>query len=183
MSEEETGTVPLTFNPGNLFPQVFRWMYTNELTIDGTTFIPILSMAYFYEINDLIRRLTDFYRANVEPHPPLVRQCLQQCYDLEIPMIPECLIATLAKSLGEPGFEIETLSRELTVAAFCEVITGFEGSLEEKVRAVTQFLGGYELHPGDQEMLHCIFTGREQAEIEAALTECPVWVRLDLIGV
>jgi 3-hydroxyacyl-CoA dehydrogenase len=66
MSEQETRTVTLTFNPCNLFPVILHWMYTGELNVTEETLMPTLAMARFYGVQMLADQLAGFYRERIE---------------------------------------------------------------------------------------------------------------------
>jgi hypothetical protein len=78
---------------------------------------------------------------------------------LELPTALEFLIPSISKGLGQPGFEIDSLSQDLDVATFFAVIQGSGANLSEKINFLTEFLQGYELPQDEQELIHRLFVG------------------------
>jgi hypothetical protein len=168
MSEQETRTVTVGFNPCGLFPSVLHWMYTGEIEATPDTIMPLIAMARFFGIEALVDNLSSYFAVKIEPDLECVRQCVRQCYELELPTALEFLIPTISRNLEEPdsSFDMSWLSDALDVATFYAVIQGTGADLSQKVHWATEFLGDYEMQPHEKEVLHQIFAGRTAGELD-----------------
>jgi hypothetical protein len=184
MSEQETRTVTVNFNPGGLFPQIVLWMYTGRIEAAPATIMPLVAMARFFGIQALADSLAAYFEARIEPEPELVRQCVRQCYELEMPTALEFLIPTIARNLGQPEYEIAWLSDALDVATFCAVVQATPEDLGRKVAWITEFLGDYALQPSEREALHQVFANRTTEEIELVIKYArnAAWISRDIVA-
>ena len=174
MAEEQTKTVKVDVNPGNLFPEVLNWMYCGKIAVTQQKLMPLLEITRFYGIEALLSHLTHIYQQLVSEDVRVVIDFVKQCYDMALAPELEFLIPTIAKNIQT--FDMKVMSENFDVTTFFEIIQRTSLTLGEKVSRLTSFLGDYQLSHEEKVLLHSLFKGKNQREVQTLLEGNKSWV-------
>ena len=156
MEEEVKREVSIDFNPQNLFPVVLNWIYTSQISFEFNQLMPLLSIAKFYGVNNLLEKLENYLQNVINPDN--LFDLVSQCYDNELTNELHLLIPFIAEFFDQ--ISIQKMSDNLDVQVFCQVLhcyfknNGFDP--EYAINALTQFIGDYECTDEDYEAINAI---------------------------
>lgn len=168
MSEASSGIITVEFVDPALFERVIQFLYTGKLQFNTEEIALILNIARQYEIGILQTEILRVCRELLE-EKDVGGFCkiLDRIYTHKLLPELKLLEPMIAEHFKE--MTIGVLTKNLDVPSFCRVmellLNERKVGVEESLKLMDEFLGGYKLVPDDVEDLKVLYNGRKSGEL------------------
>ncbi|OHT02081.1 BTB/POZ domain containing protein [Tritrichomonas foetus] len=171
MTEQVKREVNIKVNPMNLFPKVIQWIYSSQIQVEENEIMSLFSIARVYGINSLYNLLEEKIKQKINPNN--IYDYINQCYDNEL--TSELLFLTQYIAYFLPQLNLQSLSDNLDVPTFCQVLEKCEIEPEKKMTTLTTFLGNYQCTESDMEAIVQLFDPKNPLTRAAYKKLKPSW--------
>lgn len=150
MTEAETGTVEIEYNPGNLVREVINWMYDGKIDYDDKEnvkkLLQIYAISAFYGVSVLQEEIEKIFKQKINPQN-MLENC-EICYENELNETLNFLAVLIGKNLKD--YDVKQLSDILDVRVYAIALKNAEGDNEFKLQHMKDFIGDYEMKDEDK---------------------------------
>ena len=159
MSEQVTGVVNISYNPGNLLADVIKWMYDGKISknIYENKLMELYAIVHFYGVDVLKEKVEEKIKESVNINN--IFDYINKCYDDDLQESLNILAPIIGEHINE--YNVDKLSDALDVRVYSLVLKSSKLSDSEKLNHMKNFIKSYEMNSEEKQMLRDSLTAPE----------------------
>ena len=159
MSEQVTGVVNISYNPGNLLADVIKWMYDGKISknIYENKLMELYAIVHFYGVDVLKEKVEEKIKESVNINN--IFDYINKCYDDDLQESLNILAPIIGEHINE--YNVDKLSDALDVRVYSLVLKASKLSDSEKLNHMKNFIKSYEMNSEEKQMLRDSLTAPE----------------------
>ena len=151
MSEQMTGVVNISYNPGNLLASVIQWMYDGKISksIYENNLMELYAIVHFYGVDVLKDKVEEKIKSTVNINN--ISDYINKCYDDDLQESLNVLAPIIGEHINE--YNVDKLSDALDVRVYSLVLKSSKLNDSEKLQHMKNFIKSYEMNSEEKQML------------------------------